>query len=59
MTAWVGQRVQIVGSVVTPTAPAGSSSSATGSTGAASGATAMPEFRVISVQPVSGPCPPR
>jgi hypothetical protein len=46
MSAWSGQRVQIVG-VVVPAAP----------NAGAAGATAMPEFRVQSVQPTSGPCP--
>jgi hypothetical protein len=62
MASWLGQRVQITGVLVTPTAPAGASSSATGSTGgtgSAAAATTMPEFRVVTVQPVSGPCPPR
>ena len=53
MTGWVGRRVQIVGTMVP--APAGAAS-----TNAASAAgTTMPEFRVISVQPISGSCQPQ
>jgi hypothetical protein len=61
MSSWVGQRVQIVGTVVRPTAPAGASASATGATGTAAttGAVQMPEFRVFSVQPTTGACPQR
>jgi hypothetical protein len=48
MQPWTGQRVEIVGAVVTKNA------------GVASGAgvsPAMPEFRVQSIRPVGGPCP--
>jgi hypothetical protein len=48
MKPWTGQRVEIVGSMVTRDA------------GVASGAGVsppMPEFRVQSVRPVGGPCP--
>jgi len=45
MTAWNGQRVQIVGSVVPPNTSAGANASA------------MPVFRVQTVQPITGPCP--
>jgi hypothetical protein len=58
MSSWLGQRVQIVGSVVRPTAPAGASASASGATGTSSAAL-MPELRVTSVQAMSGPCPER
>ena len=51
MAGWVGRRVQIVGSVVP--APAGASISPAG----ASTSPPMPEFRVVSVQPVTGDCP--
>jgi hypothetical protein len=60
MTSWIGRRVQIVGTVV----PAPARSSTPGATAAGattgsplSGAIAMPEFRVVSVQPVTGSCP--
>jgi hypothetical protein len=53
MTSWIGRRVQITGVVVPSTA--------TGETAAAEeteeGELPMPEFRVVSVQPVTGPCP--
>jgi hypothetical protein len=52
MTSWSGQRVQVVGVVVPPSTGANASSSATGSTGSA-----LPEFRVQSVTPVTGGCP--
>ncbi|HMF96201.1 MAG TPA: hypothetical protein VKE96_17985, partial [Vicinamibacterales bacterium] len=54
MTSWVGRRVQIAGSVV-PAAPGAAASSA------APGAptVSFPEFRVVSVQPVTGDCPQR
>jgi len=51
MSGWVGRRVQIVGSVVP--AAAGASISAAGASTSAS----TPEFRVVSVQPVTGDCP--
>jgi hypothetical protein len=45
MSGWAGQRVQIVGTVIPPSASA------------VPGTTPVPEFRVQSVQPVTGPCP--
>jgi hypothetical protein len=52
MSSWLGRRVQIVGSLV-PAAPG-----ATPTIGAAGAAHAtFPEFRVISVQPMTGDCP--
>ncbi|SRR6266542_1603362 len=54
MSSWIGRRVQIVGTLVSsPTA----SSSATGAN--APRAIAMPEFRVVTVQPITGACPQR
>ena len=47
MTGWIGRRVQIVGSVV-PMAAGASVDAA---------AAPMPEFRVVTVQPVTGDCP--
>ena len=47
MTGWIGRRVQIVGSVVP--AAAGAPVDPT--------AAPMPEFRVVTVQPVTGDCP--
>jgi hypothetical protein len=47
MSAWAGQRVQIVGTVI----PMANSASPT------PGTVPMPELRVQSVQPVTGPCP--
>lgn len=54
VSSWVGRRVQIVGSVV----PA-ASGSAVGSPSATAGSNPMPEFRVTSVQPMTGSCPQR
>jgi hypothetical protein len=48
MTPWVGQRVQMVGTVV----PA----KALGAQAAAPAAAALQEFRVQSVMPVAGSC---
>lgn len=57
MTAWVGRRVQIVGVLVS--SPTGSSAKPTGTTGGRrrSDPLPMPEFRVMSVQPITGACP--
>jgi hypothetical protein len=54
MNAWVGQRVQIVGTIVPS-----SSKSGEGSPSAAAGSTPMQEFRVQSVQMIPGSCPPQ
>jgi hypothetical protein len=57
MSSWLGRRVQIVGTVV----PAARDAS-TVSPGAArigpDGSPVMPEFRVVSVQPITGSCVP-
>jgi len=56
MTAWIGRRVQIVGMLVS--SPTGSSAKATGTTGRNKNEPLpMPEFRVMSVQPITGACP--
>jgi hypothetical protein len=53
MTSWIGRRVQIVGTVV----PAAARAASGGPAGyPLAGAIAMPEFRVVSVQPVTGDC---
>jgi hypothetical protein len=61
MSAWLGRRVQIVGSLV-PAAPGGAPASPA-AIGAAplgpDGAPVLPEFRVVSVSPVTGDCPQR
>jgi len=54
MSSWVGRRVQIAGSVV-PAAPSAAASSATPGGPTVS----LPEFRVVSVQSVTGDCPQR
>jgi hypothetical protein len=61
LTTWVGKRVQVVGNVIPPTAPAGASESATGRAAAASpaGVAQMPQFRVASIEPIAGTCPQR
>jgi len=55
VTGFRGKRVQIVGTLVEPAA------AGTAATGAAGGATntGSREFRVQSVQPISGSCPPQ
>jgi hypothetical protein len=57
MTSWLGRRVQIAGTVVPA---AGDASTLT--PGAArigpDGSPVMPEFRVVSVQPITGSCGP-
>jgi hypothetical protein len=57
MTAWIGRRVQIVGILVS--SPTGSSAKPTGTTGGRekNEPLPMPEFRVMSVQPITGACP--
>ena len=52
MTSWIGRRVQIVGAIVPP-APGASPTAAAG----ARNASAFPEFRVVSVEPITGDCP--
>ena len=72
LSAHAGKRVQIVGGLVpsaNAAATAGAASSGvmgqTGMSGAGSagigmpGVTTLPEFRVVSVKPFEGPCPPR
>jgi len=55
---FAGQRVQVVGTFAP--AAAGSATGTAGSTGAAgvsgSSTTAMPEFRVVTIRPIGGPC---
>jgi hypothetical protein len=53
MTSWIGRRVQLTGTVVSP-APS-PSPAATDSTGSAPAAS-LREFHVTNVQPVTGPC---
>jgi hypothetical protein len=57
MTAWIGRRVQIVGMLVS--SPTGSIATPTGTSGGRPGTDPlpMPEFRVVSVQPITGACP--
>jgi hypothetical protein len=68
VSTYTGKRVQIVGALVpspNAAATAGATSSsvigATGTTGVASpiGVTMLPEFKVVTVTPVAGPCSPR
>jgi len=54
MSSWIGKRVQIVGSVV-PAAPGAPATGAATSDPIAS----VREFRVVSVQPMTGECPQR
>jgi hypothetical protein len=53
MTGWVGRRVQIVGQMVPTTAGASATNPAV------TASSTLPEFRVVSVQPISGNCPPQ
>jgi len=55
MTSWIGRRVQITGLVVASASTARAATSAGASELAAPAD--MREFRVLSVQPVTGPCP--
>jgi hypothetical protein len=68
MSSYAGKRVQIVGALVpspNAAATAGATSSgvvgATGTTGVANptGVSALPEFKVVTVTPIAGPCSPR
>jgi hypothetical protein len=54
-----GQRVQMVGTLVQPTSPASATGTASSSTPGAPTVPTLPEFRVQSVAPTSGNCPPR
>jgi hypothetical protein len=54
ITPWVGRRVQIVGTLVPAAARA--SSGGTAASKPLAGAIAMPEFRVVSIQPITGSC---
>jgi hypothetical protein len=56
MTSWVGRRVQIVG-IVVPAASGAMTLSAGAAGYGPDGSPIVPEFRVISVQPVTGSCP--
>jgi len=53
MTGWIGRRVQIVGQQVPTTAGASATNPAV------TASSTLPEFRVVSVQPISGDCPPQ
>jgi len=55
MTSWIGRRVQITGLVIASPSAARAAASADASELAAPAD--MREFRVLSVQPVTGPCP--
>jgi hypothetical protein len=59
MSAWMGRRVQIIGSLV-PAAP-GAAPATPAAIGAVhigpDGSLVLPEFRVVSVSPVTGECP--
>lgn len=54
MTTWIGRRVQITGTANPPSALTQAVAVETSERVALA---AMPEFRVMSVQPVTGPCP--
>jgi hypothetical protein len=54
MAPWLGQRVQVIGTFA-PSAPAAAGSTSTGQPG--SPAAPPLEFRVQTVQAISGPCP--
>lgn len=56
MSAWIGRRVQIVGMLVS--SPTGSRAKPTATAGRDKNEPLpMPEFRVMSVQPITGACP--
>jgi len=56
MTSWIGRRVEVIGTVVSPAPTAAAATEPRAAAGTPAPPT-MPEFRVISVQPVTGPCP--
>lgn len=55
MSSWAGRRVQIVG-VVVPATTGPAAKSGVGGSGSTTGQT-LPEFRVQTVQPITGSCP--
>jgi hypothetical protein len=55
MQPFVGQRVEITGTL----APTAGASGATSAGASATGTAAVPEFRVVSVRPVGGSCQPK
>ena len=57
MSSWSGKRVQIVGAVVPSTTAGSLLTTAVGTTGTMG--KALPEFRVQSVTPTTGDCPPQ
>jgi pyruvate/2-oxoglutarate dehydrogenase complex dihydrolipoamide acyltransferase (E2) component len=57
MTAWIGRRVQIVGTLVSSPASSATPTGTSGSTKRGPEFLPMPEFRVVSVQPITGACP--
>jgi hypothetical protein len=59
MTSWIGRRVEIVGTLVS--SPTASSAAPVGTTGTfgKTDTLPIPEFRVVSVQPITGACPAR
>jgi hypothetical protein len=56
MTPWTGKRVQVAGSVVPANTPPIAASASAATNGSATAA-APPEFKVLSVQGIAGPCP--
>jgi hypothetical protein len=59
MSAWIGRRVEVVGTLVS--SPTASSAAPVGTTGTLGKTDTLPipEFRVVSVQPITGACPAR
>lgn len=57
MTSWIGRRVEVVGALVS--SPTASSAAPVGTAGTPgkTDTLAIPEFRVVSVQPITGVCP--
>jgi hypothetical protein len=57
MTAWIGRRVQIVGTLVSSPASSATPAGTSGGNRRRPDPLPMPEFRVVSVQPITGACP--
>ena len=57
MTPWIGRRVEVVGTLVSSSAASSAAPAPAPEPGSKTDPLPLPEFRVVSVQPITGPCP--